>query len=254
MGSASTDRDVRPYPMQVHPTTVNQKEVAMPAMPVLAPLYPAPPYEYRGSHLVVALGEGDPLVHVLPPGLDRPAARARTVVFAEYPDTTIGPYREVVVLTAASWHGVDGVFCPLIYVDSDAALCAGREAWGFPKKLADIELFEEGGTVRCRLTRGEQELIVLVGHAAEVTEPSAAAALGVMPIYNHKLIPAANGKETDVDCLTQVHLDVVGHQAWIGTGALRASGEAALVLGDALEVQLMRAVVDSVLLPGERIG
>lgn len=235
------------------PVTSATKEVAMPATPTLAPLYPAPPYEYRGSHLVVALGEGDTPATVLPSGLDRPVSRTCTVVFAEYPDTTIGPYREVLVLTAASWHGVDGVFCPLIYVDSDAALCAGREVWGFPKKLADIELSEDGGRVRGRLVRAGQELIVLEGHAGEITEPAAAAALGAMPIYNHKFIPAANGKETDVDCLTQVRLDVVGHRAWTGTGALRASGEAALVLGGVLDVQLVRAVVDSVLLPGERI-
>jgi len=225
----------------------------MPTMPALAPLYPAPPYEYRGSHLVVALGESDVPANVLPPGLDRPASRTCTVVFAEYPDTTIGPYREVVVLTAALWHGVDGMFCPLIYVDSDAALCAGREVWGFPKKLANIELSEDGGTVRGRLARAGEDLIVLEGNAAEIADPSLATALGAMPIYNHKLIPAANGKETDVDCLTEVRLDVLGHQAWTGTGALRSSGEAAFVLGDALDVQLVRAVVDSVLPLGERI-
>ena len=61
------------------------------------------------------------------------------MVFADYPDTTSGRYREVVVLGGADRHGAPGMFCPLIYVDADAALCAGHEIWGFPKKLAHIK-------------------------------------------------------------------------------------------------------------------
>ncbi|NHI94882.1 MAG: hypothetical protein EAX96_20505 [Candidatus Lokiarchaeota archaeon] len=40
---------------------------------------------------------------------------------------------------------VKGFYCNSIYVTTDVAMAAGREIYGFPKKIADINLFEENG-------------------------------------------------------------------------------------------------------------
>ena len=224
----------------------------MPGTPLLASLYPDPPYEYRGSNLVTAAVTGHLPAGVLPEGLDTAPDPMLTAVFADYPDTTIGPYREAIVLVGCSWRGAIGLYCPFIYVDSDAAMAAGREVWGFPKKLADIELDVSGDTVRARLSRLGSDLLVLEGDAAEPTDPAVAAA--ALPIYNHKVIPGVAAKEPDVDCLTEVRLGMSGRQAWTGFGTLRTGGEVAQVLGDAGRVELIRAVVDSVLPAGERLG
>jgi acetoacetate decarboxylase len=222
--------------------------------PAIAPLYPNPPYEYHRSRMVTVLLDGAPPQHVLPDGLQLPEVPSRAVVFAEYPDTTIGPYREVVVLVGAERGGVSGMFCPLIYVDSDAALCAGREIWGFPKKLAHIEVEQEGDEVRACLIRAGTELLSLAGSIEERVDPTALAALGALPIYNQKWIPGSAAKEPDVDRLTQVYLDIVTHEASTGTGLLGAAGEAAIVVGDQSTITMLATVVDSVLPAGEDLS
>ncbi len=40
---------------------------------------------------------------------------------------------------------VKGFYCNSIYVTTDVAMAAGREIYGFPKKIADINLFEKNG-------------------------------------------------------------------------------------------------------------
>lgn len=222
--------------------------------PSIAPLYPKPPYEYRHSRTVTCLIDGAAPRDVLPAGLQLPEAPSRAVVFADYPDTTIGPYREVVVLASVDRNGTPGMFCPLIYVDSDAALCAGREIWGFPKKLAHIEIEQDGDEIRAQLVRAGIVLLSLSGSIEERVEPTSFAALGALPLYNRKLIPGVAAKEPDVDRLTQVYLEIVTHEATTGTGSLRAAGEAATVVGDLTEIAMLTTVVDSVLPAGEDLG
>jgi len=226
---------------------------AVSGSPSIAPLYPNPPYEYRGSRMITVLLDGAAPHDVLPVGLEQPQAPSRVVVFADYPDTTIGPYREVVVLVGADRQASPGLFCPLIYVDSDAALCAGREIWGFPKKLADIEVEQDGNAVRARLVRGGVELLTLSGSVTEHVDPATLAALGALPIYNRKLIPGVASKEADVDRLTQVYLDIVTKEAAVGTGVLRGAGEGAIVVGDAHQVSFFATLADSVLPAGEDV-
>jgi acetoacetate decarboxylase len=142
----------------------------------------------------------------------------------------------------------------LIYVDSDAALCAGREIWGFPKKLAHIEVEQEADQVRACLVRGGTELLSLTGSIEERVDPTAVAALGALPIYNQKLIPGSAAKEPDVDRLTQVYLDMVIHEASSGTGTLRAADEVAAVVGGPMTIPMLATVVDSVLPAGEDLS
>lgn len=71
--------------------------------------------------------------------LDDPAFAA--VLIADYGASTIGPYREYVsLLRVVDDDGNSGMYIPYIYVTNDAAMAAGREVLGAPKKLASIEL------------------------------------------------------------------------------------------------------------------
>jgi acetoacetate decarboxylase len=225
----------------------------MPGIPSVAPLYPDPPFEYRDARMIVAFVEGGAPTSVLPPHLEPTPDPIRFVVFADYPDTTIGPYREVIVLVSAAHQGQAGLFCPLIYVTSDAALCAGREIWGFPKKLAEITVTVRGDEVRARLARGGHDLLVLDGETPERVA-SSAADLAALPIFNHKLIPGSAAKEPDVDVMTSVRLESSAREVWSGQGRLRAAGETAEVLGEPSAVQLLRTIGDAVLPAGETLG
>jgi len=64
-----------------------------------------------------------------------------SLMFAKYGEGgTIAPYNEVAVAIPCLYNGQPYSYCPYICVDTDAALVAGRELLGFPKKLATFEL------------------------------------------------------------------------------------------------------------------
>lgn len=115
--------------------------------PVTAPLYPDPPYYYRGAKLVLGIysAETERVARHLPPGV-RPATDPATCIawVCHYPFTTFGTYTEAIHLIQVGFEGETFLFCPFIYLDADGPMAAGRELWGWPKKLADCR-FEAGG-------------------------------------------------------------------------------------------------------------
>lgn len=98
--------------------------------------------EYWGCSAVLATFtiDGD-VADLVPKGLhpDDPAFGA--VLVADYGMSTLGPYAEYVsLLRVTDDHGEAGMYIPSIYVTNDAALTAGRELLGAPKKLASISV------------------------------------------------------------------------------------------------------------------
>ncbi len=226
----------------------------MPSIPFAEPLYPDPPVEYRGARLAVAYLEGS-----LPPGmLPRRAEAAETplrlALFADYPDSTIGPYREVALLGSITLEGSAALFCALIYVTTDVALAQGREVWGFPKKLAEIDFENDGNQVTARLARNGKMLAELRGTAADEMPVDTMADLASMPIINQKWIPSPSGKDADVDILTSARMDQDLDHAWVGTATLDTYGEAAAALGPSRDVTLARMSGNLVLHPGEVVA
>jgi acetoacetate decarboxylase len=229
------------------------------SIPFVSPLYPDPPVEYSDARLAVAILEGPVPDAVVPQETEPSDPPMRLALFADYPESTIGPYREVAILVSVSFRGSQALYCPLIYVTTDVALCQGREVWGFPKKLAeiDLDLGDDSDAASCRvearLARSGQVLLSLEGSPREEASPDAIASLAGLPVLNSKLIPAPTGKEPDVDCLTIVRPQYDLTRVLLGTGFLTASGEAASVLGRGGEVTLARLAGDMVLGAGETV-
>ena len=61
------------------------------------------------------------------------------LVFASYPSSNLGPYDEVVLFLDVIFKGRPFQFAAFLYVTTDAAMAAGREMGGYPKKIARIE-------------------------------------------------------------------------------------------------------------------
>lgn len=110
------------------------------SMPLGASLYPAPPYRFVGAEQVSVCFTADAarVQRLLPPGL----APAEDPVPCEvrvcwYPWSVFGPFHESYALVQV--RDDDGNrywYLPLIFTDNEAPLAAGRELWGYPKKLA----------------------------------------------------------------------------------------------------------------------
>ncbi len=171
-------------------------------IPIDSPLYEVDldrGAEYWGCKALVALfTTSQPLEDLIPDGLklvgDSPIGMT---LLASYGNSTLGPYNEFVSLVQVTDEtGTLGMYIPYIYVTNDAALAAGREVLGAPKKLAQIELSNEYELVQGTLCRPSTKRLVSM-----VVRPSTRMDISVlkafmpedMPFYSLRYLPAPPG-------------------------------------------------------------
>lgn len=111
------------------------------SMPVHAPLYPAPPFQYKDARLIYFNYVTDPSVAsaVIPDCFELADPPTALVAFASYPWSSLGPYNEVVQVVDVVYKGKPLKYSLHLYVTTDQAMAAGREVGGYPKKIANIE-------------------------------------------------------------------------------------------------------------------
>jgi acetoacetate decarboxylase len=145
----------------------------------------------------------------LPPELE-PEKGIDSIVFAEYPDSTIGPYYENLIMLSCRYKKGIGSVVFNIYVDSDDALTAGREIWGYPKKMCEIVLSPiQDNKLKGSLTRkGIQFLNVEVDLMDKPLAIDPRNTIGALPIYNLKIIPdVADNSKPILRQLTATYLE-----------------------------------------------
>ncbi|MBE8540411.1 acetoacetate decarboxylase family protein [Geoglobus acetivorans] len=156
--------------------------------------------EYRNCEAITAFFtiKGD-VSEILPEGLkpysDPPQGG---VWISHYSFSTLGEYREFIsTIQVEDESGDMGYYIPYIYVTNDAAMAAGREIAGAPKKLARIDLRKSYDVVQGILERPEGTRLVTF-----TMKPSARATGGlidlVLPkptyLYSVRHLPPINGK------------------------------------------------------------
>ena len=135
-----------------------------PVMPLWAPLMPkAQTYKYLNIDMaaVAFATDRDRIAALVPDHLDLVALpgmedqACASLIFAKYRgNEQIGPYMETIVTIAVLADGIPFLYVPAIYVDSDAAMAAGREFGGYPKKLATITMRTHGDIFANTISRG----------------------------------------------------------------------------------------------------
>lgn len=130
--------------------------------PIHSPLYKLPPYHYSDVEMFQVLYalSFEKIKNILPPELE-PANRNRaSITFAKYPSVSgLSPYYECFILILALYKNKPVTYCPYVWVNTDDALCAGREIWGFPKKLAEIKITNTSEKITGLVTRQGQKII-----------------------------------------------------------------------------------------------
>ncbi len=110
------------------------------SMPFGASLYPSPPYEFRDAEQISICFTANPesVAQLLPPGLEVADSSARCEIrLCCYHWSTFGPFLETYALIRVrDQTGRLVWYLPLIFTDNEVPLAAGRELWGYPKKLA----------------------------------------------------------------------------------------------------------------------
>ena len=110
------------------------------SMPPYAPLFPKPPYTYKNATLMIfKYVTNESAARMVPEMVDLAEPPTAGLVFASYPSSNLGPYDEVVLFLDVFFKGRPFQFAAFLYVTTDAAMAAGREMGGYPKKIARIE-------------------------------------------------------------------------------------------------------------------
>lgn len=104
-------------------------------------------YEFYDAEMLIAMWETKPEIveRLLPPPLQPTGRPLATAFVAHYPKTNFGPsYYEGALFLRADFDGVEGNYCLAMPVTGDIAMAGGREEFGYPKKLANIEFNRSG--------------------------------------------------------------------------------------------------------------
>jgi acetoacetate decarboxylase len=164
--------------------------------PVVSPLYGRPPLVWKDMRVQLVVYETDieNVRRVIPEPLE---ARTNIVItwISEFElGTTQGSFKEMAIYVQVKHGNVEGDYEPFLYVNSPLPLTAGREIWGYQKKMAEIGLFHEQEAVRGQVNRlGHQILKALV-------VPEYVAKMDEIPwskngVYSLKYIPGAEEGE-----------------------------------------------------------
>ena len=182
--------------------------------PVIAPLYPPPPWKLPSARVLKVMYEtdADPLLTWLPPKLTRSAPPYAVFTVAEYPESPIGPFS-----LAAQYLGCRaGFFIRVLTLqavtDNVTAMAALREVWGFPCGFGTVRLAAADGVTTVADASGTLTQITLAG-----TDPVDADLVRFDPVLNLRMFPSLEeGKRHDLVQMVQIDPDYSVQKAWRG--------------------------------------
>ena len=118
--------------------------------PTFAPIYPPLPHAFRDMYGIQLLCEAPPgtIKKVLMPPLEPASGDLFTILMGHTADVNDGGFfaHEVAINTSVFYKGRRGITTIVEYIDTDMGLVAGREVYGWPKKMAEIYYRENQGT------------------------------------------------------------------------------------------------------------
>ena len=146
----------------------------------------------------------------------------------ELPDSTaFGNYTESGQVIPVRLRGQKGVFVHSMYLDDEGPIAAGRELWGFPKKLASPMLRVEKDTMLGTLDYGPVRVATAtMGYKYQRLDSDAVMATLSEPNFLLKIIPHVDGTARICE-LVRFHLeDIKLKGAWSGPAALQLAHHA----------------------------
>jgi acetoacetate decarboxylase len=213
--------------------------------PFGAPLVPRFPIRLRDTEILTVVYRTDRQAadRLLPAPLELLGELVLVHLYRMHDAEAFGRYGESAVHLPARHPatGTVGAYSPFLFVESDAAIAAGREIYGQPKKHGEIELRVEGETLVGRLARGGEDVLTVTtpyrqtpGTPDEVTRHAS-----FRTNLNLKVVPSVDGSGAALRQLTaREFADVEIHEVWKGpaTVEIAPNDEAPLYLLPAREV------------------
>jgi acetoacetate decarboxylase len=193
------------------------------AMPLTSPAFPPGPYRFVNREYLIISYRTDPeaIARILPAPLVAPEPIVK-YEFINMPDSTgFGHYCESGQVIPVMWGEEHGSYVHSMYLNDHPPIAAGRELWGFPKKLGEPELRVHKDTLMgtldysdCRVATGT------MGFKHQTLDPLAVARSMAEPSFLLKIIPHVDGTPRICELVRYSLCDITVKGAWSGPGAL----------------------------------
>jgi len=199
------------------------------AMPLTAPAYPLGPYRFVDREFLVITYRTDPerLRALVPEPLEigEPLVKYE---FIRMPNSTgFGDYTESGQVIPVSFQGRRGNYTHCMFLNDHPPIAAGRELWGFPKKLASPTLRTEIDVLVGTLDYGDVRVATsTMGYKHRALDAAAVAAGLALPNFLLKIIPHVDGAPRICELVEYYLEDITVKGAWTGPGALSLSPHA----------------------------
>ncbi len=194
------------------------------SMPIHSPAYPKGPYRFVDREFLVITYETD--MDALKAVVPEPLKIVKPYVnyeFIRMPDSNgFGSYTESGQVIQVSYNNEQGSYVHGMYLDDLSPIVAGRELWGFPKKLAGVSLRVEADTLVGKLTYGDIDVAIgTMGYKYWPLDAESCKKALEMPSFLLKIIPHVDGSVRICELVRYQLQDIVVKSAWSGPAALQ---------------------------------
>jgi len=193
------------------------------AMPLTSPAFPPGPYRFVNREFLIISYRTDPdaLAAVIPAPLEMtdPVVKFE---FIRMPDSTgFGDYTEAGQVIPVRYQGEAGGYVHAMFLDCEPPIAAGREIWGFPKKLASPELRVDKDTLEGTLRYGTVKVAsATMGYKHRSAPHDRILAALTAPNFLLKIIPHVDGTLRICELVRYYCEEVTVKGAWEGPAAL----------------------------------
>jgi len=193
------------------------------SMPLTSPAYPRGPYRFVNREYLIITYETDmdKVKQVVPEPLEVTDPIVK-LEFIKMPDSTgFGDYTESGQAIPVSYKGKKGTYAHSLYLDDEAPIAAGREIWGFPKKLANPSLKIVQETLVGQLHyENTQVALATMGYKYNELDIQDIHKSLLVPNYLLKIIPHVDGSPRICELVEYYLENVTVKGAWSGPAAL----------------------------------
>jgi acetoacetate decarboxylase len=215
------------------------------AMPLTQPAFPPGPYRfYDREYLIITYRTDRSRLGELVPEPLEVVSDLVKFEFIRMPDSMgFGSYTEAGQVIPVKFNGRAGSFTHSMFLNDHSPIAAGRELWGFPKKLAGPSLRVETDTLVGTLDYGPVRIATgTMGYKHKAVDASAAMQALTEPNFLLKIIPHVDGSPRICE-LVEYHLqDIQLKGVWTGPGALELSAHALAPVAELPVLQVVSAV------------
>jgi len=225
--------------------TISDIKASAFAMPLTSPAFPRGPYHFvnREFMIITYRTDMDALRAVVPEPLEilEPIVKFE---FIRMPDSSgFGDYTESGQIIPVSYNGVQGNYVHGMYLDNHPAIAAGRELWGFPKKMASPHLAVDCDTLVGTLDFGKVRIATATMVFKHIIADHTAVLAGLAaPNFLLKIIPHVDGSIRICELVRYYTTQVTLKGAWNGPGSLELHPHALAPLSDLPVLKVLSAL------------